>query len=109
MPNVENPWDEVPKVWRELSAHTVTIVIEACFLIAWAGVIWGVARVLDMLEPFMPKWAPTMFYYVEIGFALFLLLQMFLLRVSVFEAAIVQAGHIMRRLKEVMFSSGRRE
>lgn len=108
MPNEDSPWKEVSKVALELSAHAITILIEACFLITWAGVIWGVARVLTLLEPHMPNWAPTMFRYVEIGFALFVLSQMFLLRASVFERAVVQAGRLLRRMREAM-SLPRRE
>jgi hypothetical protein len=102
MPLEENPWREVPRLARELLAHAVKVVMEACFLITWACVIWGISEVLARIEPHMPDWARMMFRYVEIGFALFLLCEMFLVRATIFERAIVRAGQILRRTRLVV-------
>jgi hypothetical protein len=102
VPPDENPWEEVPRLARELLAHTVKIVLEACFLIAWALVIWGITEVLSRIEPHMPDWSRMMFKYVEIGFALFLLSQMFLLRATTYEKAVARAGKLLRRTREAM-------
>ena len=102
MPPEENPWEEVPRLAHELSAHAVKIVLEACFLIAWALVIWGISEVLSRIEPHMPDWSRLMFKWVEIGFALFLLSQMFLLRVTTFDKAVIRAGLLLRRTKNAM-------
>jgi hypothetical protein len=104
VPEEEKPWEEVPRLARELFAHTVKIVLEACFLIVWALVIWGISEVLSRIEPHMPDWSKMMFKWVEIGFALFLLSQMFLLRASIFEKALVRAGQLLRRTRGAVTS-----
>jgi hypothetical protein len=86
----------------ELFAHAVKVVLEASFLITWAVVIWGISEVLSRIEPHMPGWATVMFKYVEIGFALFQLSQMFLLRATVFETAVIRAGQLLRRTREAI-------
>jgi hypothetical protein len=102
MPPEENPWPEVPRLAHELFAHAIKVILEACFLIAWALVIWGISEVLARIEPHMPDWAKVMFKYVEIGFALFLLCEMFLVRATIFEKAVVRAGQILRRTREAL-------
>jgi hypothetical protein len=100
VPPEENPWEEVPRLARELMAHAVKVILEACFLITWALVIWGISEALAQIEPHMPDWAKLMFKYVEIGFALFLLCEMFLVRATVFELAVTRAGELLRRIQE---------
>ena len=93
----ENHWEDVKNLFSELSANSVKVSLEAFFLIVWAAVVWGVATVLQLIEPSMPGWAAVMFKYVEIGFALFLLSEMFLRRVDIFERAIVRAGELLAK------------
>jgi len=107
VPPEENPWPEVPRLARELLAHAIKVVLEACFLITWAFVIWGISEVLARIEPHMPDWAKLMFKYVEIGFALFLLSEMFLVRATVFERAVMRAGQLLRRTRQSLTSATR--
>lgn len=90
-------WSDEPKrVALELAVTFLVLILEGCFVCVWAAVVWGVAKVLGLLEPHMPDWARTLFRYVEIGFALFILAKLFLLRADVFEHALVRARGLMR-------------
>ncbi len=81
---------EAREVLRELVEYAVILLIEACFMCIWAGVVWCVYHVLEFVERGMPKneWAPTLFKYAEIGFAVFILCKLFLNRAQVFELAL---------------------
>jgi hypothetical protein len=94
---------DVTRVAVELVIYALVIVTESCFLCVWALVVWGVAATLQLIEPNLPDWAPKMFRYVEIGFSLYILSQLFIRRVGVFENAI----RSLRRLKRAWTSNKR--
>jgi len=86
---------EAKHVAAELVTYALVIITESCFLCIWALVVWGVAYVLQRIEPHMPNWAPMMFRYVEIGFALFILAKLFIARAEVFENALKHLRRVM--------------
>ena len=87
---------ETKKVLLELLTYALVVATESIFLCIWACVIWGVTEVLTRIEPHMPDWAPTMFRYVEIAFAIFILSKLFIVRAEVFEEAIRRARRVTR-------------
>src|SRR4051812_49326258 len=93
------PWTPVKDLLIELTANSIKVVLEACFLIIWALVVWGISAALHQIEPDMPIWARTLFTYVEIGFAVYLLAEMFLKRADVFERAVGRARDLLRNLR----------
>ena len=52
----------------------------------WGGVVFAVYQVFELIEKGMPHntWAPTFFTDAEIGFAVFILCKLFLVRAEVF-------------------------
>lgn len=93
-------WSSEPKrVTLELAVTSLVLVLEGCFVCVWAFVVWGVAKVLGLFEPHMPDWSQMLFRYVEIGFAIFILAKLFLVRADVFERALVRARDLMLRGK----------
>jgi hypothetical protein len=101
VPGNDIDWLREPgKVLRELASAVVLLVLEGCFLCLWAVVVWGVTEVLAKIEPRMPAWAPGLFKYVDIGFALFILAKLFLARAHVFEAAIRRVLSIRSILRQ---------
>jgi len=87
---------EAKKVLVELLTYALVVATESVFLCIWACVLWGVTEVLKRIEPHMPDWAPTMFRYVEIAFAVFILSKLFIVRAEVFEEAVRRARRVTR-------------
>jgi hypothetical protein len=90
-------FDEPKRVFFELMAYALVIATESLFLCVWACALFAVTYVLGRMEPLIePKapWAPRMFQYVEIGFALFILSKLFIVRAGVIEEALRRLRHI---------------
>jgi hypothetical protein len=99
-PDKDIDWLREPGiVLRELGSTAVLLLLEGCFLCLWAAVVWGVTEVLSQIQPRMPPWAPELFKYVDIGFALFILAKLFLARAQVFETAIRRAWSVLAILR----------
>jgi hypothetical protein len=94
----EHAFEEIRIVAGELVTYVVVIIIESCFLCSWALAIWGVASILDVIEPHMPTWGPTMFKYVEIGFAIYILSKLFVRRSHVLIEALATLHRVRRAL-----------
>ncbi len=64
----------------------------------WGSVVWCVYQVFVFIEKGMPSnyWAPKLFTYAEIGFAVFILCKLFLTRADVFEKALARLRHLPR-------------
>jgi hypothetical protein len=92
----QSPLSEPRKVLLELVTYALVVATESFFLCTWACVLWGVTEVLKRIEPHMPDWAPMMFRYVEIAFALFILSKLFIVRAEVFEEAIRRLRRVTR-------------
>jgi hypothetical protein len=91
-----SPLSEPKEVLLELLTYALVVATESVFLCVWACVLWGVTEVLKRIEPHMPHWAPEMFRYVEIAFALFILSKLFIVRAEVFEEAIRRMRRVIR-------------
>jgi hypothetical protein len=97
-PGTVGPLTETGEVFSELVGYALVIIIEGCFMCLWGGVVWAVSHVFDWIEGGIPHntWAPTLFKYAEIGFAVFILCKLFLRRAHVFEEALIRARRLMR-------------